>query len=53
MEAAFSAIKDVLELRSVSHQAEDRVRAHVLVAALALPSTGPCSASWSGRGWSC
>ena len=36
VEAAFRAMKDVLELRPVWHQVEDRVRAHVLVAALAL-----------------
>ena len=32
VEAAFRAMKDVLELRPVWHQVEDRVRAHVLVA---------------------
>ena len=36
VEAAFRSLKDVLELRPVWHRAEERVRAHVLVAALAL-----------------
>lgn len=36
VEAAFRSLKDVLELRPVWHRVEDRVRAHVLVAALAL-----------------
>ncbi len=36
VEAAFRSMKDVLELRPVWHQVEERVRAHVLVAALAL-----------------
>ena len=36
VEAAFRTLKDVLELRPVWHRAEERVRAHVLVAALAL-----------------
>ena len=37
VEAAFRSLKDVLELRPVWHRAEERVRAHVLVAA---PSAG-------------
>ena len=36
VEAAFRTMKDVLELRPVWHQREERVRAHVLVASLAL-----------------
>ena len=36
VEAAFRSMKDVLELRPVWHRVEKRVRAHVLVAALAL-----------------
>lgn len=36
VEAAFRSLKDVLELRPIWHRAEERVRAHVLVAALAL-----------------
>ena len=36
VEAAFRSMKDVLELRPVWHRVEERVRAHVLVAALAL-----------------
>ena len=36
VEAAFRSLKDVLELRPVWHRDEGRVRAHVLVAALAL-----------------
>ncbi len=36
VEAAFRSLKDVLELRPVWHRVEERVRAHVLVAALAL-----------------
>ena len=36
VEAAFRSMKDVLELRPVWHRVEQRVRAHVLVAALAL-----------------
>ena len=36
VEAAFRSMKDVLELRPVWHRVERRVRAHVLVAALAL-----------------
>ena len=36
VEAAFRSLKDVLELRPVWHRIEERVRAHVLVAALAL-----------------
>ena len=36
VEAAFRSMKDVLELRPVWHRTEERVRAHVLVAALAL-----------------
>ena len=36
VEAAFRTMKDVLELRPVWHRTEERVRAHVLVASLAL-----------------
>ena len=36
VEAAFRSLKDVLALRPVWHRVEERVRAHVLVAALAL-----------------
>jgi len=36
VEEAFRSLKDVLELRPVWHRVEARVRAHVLVAALAL-----------------
>ena len=36
VERAFRSMKDVLDLRPVWHQVEDRVRAHVLVASLAL-----------------
>ena len=36
VERAFRSMKDVLALRPVWHRAEDRVRAHVLVASLAL-----------------
>ena len=36
VERAFRSMKDVLALRRVWHRVEDRVRAHVLVASLAL-----------------
>ncbi len=36
MEAAFRSMKDVLELRPIWHRTDERVQAHVLVAALAL-----------------
>ena len=36
VERAFRSMKDVMALRPVWHQVEDRVRAHVLVASLAL-----------------
>ena len=36
VEAAFRSMKDVLELRPIWHRTDERVQAHVLVAALAL-----------------
>ena len=54
VEAAFRSMKDVLELRPVWHRVEQRVRAHVLVAALALACDRVLQRkSWSGRAWIC
>jgi transposase len=36
VERAFSSLKDVIEMRPIYHQTDERVQAHIFVAALAL-----------------
>ena len=36
MESGFRDLKDVIEMRPVYHQTDDRIKAHIFVATLAL-----------------
>ena len=36
MESGFRDLKDVIEMRPIHHQTDDRIKAHIFVAALAL-----------------
>lgn len=52
VEAAFRSLEDVLELRAVWRRVEERVRAHVLVAALAQTCERVLQRKLRKAGWS-